>query len=251
MIMTMAETLHQKKAAVAAAQGLVTAGELLLWGASLCGGASPAVLCCAVLCDWLLFSPLKAGRALFFETLTADAEAATVPLLFRYYRHGYGKAVGWRAYVWGQRLLWSAMCSVPTLALFSFANRQAVMAVTRDEQLTAQAVTVLSLLLTAGALLAVNIRLLRFSLVPYLLSYPHGLAGALATSRCLTVGQLNRLIQLHILYFVRLPLRPWIGVSVRFQVAKAMAVRCLLREKPEKNFLHVLQHQKKCGRIGR
>ncbi len=246
---------HKNRTAVLLVQGSIAAGELLLWGTCFFLTFSPTVLFCMLLVDWLLFSPLKAGRALFFETLVADSEAATIPLLFRYYRHGYEKTIGWRAYLWGERLLWSTFGCAPTLFLFSYGKWRLTHALTRDEQFASQAVIVLSVLLTAGILLAVEIHLLRLSFVPYLLSYPNGLAGAITTSRRLSKGHLNALIQLHISYAAQLLacllVLPWLGISVRFHIAKASALHRLLQGNPAKNSFHVLQHQKKCGRIGR
>lgn len=73
----------------------------------------------ALLCDYLLFSPFCAGKALFYSTFYQDGENASYKLLFRYYRFGYGKALAWRALLWLKGLQVTLLCSVP-IAILSF-----------------------------------------------------------------------------------------------------------------------------------
>ena len=209
----------------------------------------------ALLADLLIISPLKAGRAFFFETLVADNEAARWRLLFRYCRHGYGRTVLWRLLLWGERLLWIALLSPPALALFTLSERLALGAPTQRETLFSMVLFGLGLTLLVTAVLAAEIILFRRAIIPYFLSYHGGLRTARDTAaRCLR-GRRSTLLWLYLDYaFAMLftPLIvPWIYASVLFQTARAATVREFLRQKPSENGAHLLQRRKKCDRIGR
>ncbi len=79
----------------------------------------------ALLCDFLLLSPLCAGKAIFYSTLNQDSENASYKLLFRYYRYGYGKSLQWRAILWLKGLQTTIVCSIP-IALLAFVRQRVV-----------------------------------------------------------------------------------------------------------------------------
>ena len=186
----------------------------------------------ALLADLLLVSPLKAGRAFFFETLAADGDAVRYPLLLRYCRHGYGRTVGWRLMMWCERLLWLGTFSPPALVLFVFSKRLA------SETLLSLTLFWLGLTLLTAAVIAAELLLFRRAIVPYFLSYPGGLRGARAAARDCLRGRHGTLLWLYLDYafpmlFTPLIL-PWLYASTVFQTARAATVREFLRHFPRK-----------------
>lgn len=120
-----------------------------------------AIIAGVALLDLLLVSPLKLGQAAYYEALTAGQEpvggktcafrpvvpsvqeaedlsrthefvppraekeaAPQVPvrILWRFYRQGYGRAVGWRAVLWGWRTLYGLLCYLPATLLFGYSD---------------------------------------------------------------------------------------------------------------------------------
>lgn len=212
-------------------------------------GDTVAVTVWALLADLLLLSPIKAGRAFFFETLVADGDAAQWRLLFRYCRHGYGRTVTWRLLLWCERLLLIGALSPPALVLFVFSKRL------ESETLLSLTLFWLGLLLLVSALIAAEILLFRRAIVPYFLSYPGGLRGAREAARVCLQKRHGTLLRLYLDYafpmlFTPLIL-PWVYASVLFQTARASTVREFLRQKPSENGAHLLQRRKKCGRMDR
>lgn len=209
----------------------------------------------ALLADLLIISPIKAGRAFFFETLVADAEAAQWRLLFRYCRYGYGRTVLWRLLLWGERFFWIGVLSPPALILFTFSERLALGAPSERETLFSMVLFGLGLMLLVAAIIAAEVILFRRAIIPYFLSYPGGLRGARETAQHCLKGRHSTLLWLYLDYaFAMLftPLIvPWVYASVLFQTARAATVRKFLRQKPSENGAHLLQRRKKYGRIGR
>lgn len=216
-------------------------------------GSDVLVIACGLLIDLLMISPLKAGRALFFETLVADGEAAQFSLIFRYYRYGYERALGWRLITWGYRLLWSALLYLPALWLFAFSDALAQDAPAQKEIILSMAMFGLGLLLLAAAWIIVEILLLRLVAIPYLLSHTGSLKNAVSLSRKLTKRRTNALLLMYLdhagWFLTSIFLFPWFYTSARFQTARAATIRQFLRQNPPRNAKHVLQRRKKYGRI--
>ena len=209
--------------------------ELCLWFVAYFLPIRPEVsLLMALLLDLLLVSPLKAGRAFFFETLTVDADAASWTLLFRYYRCRYLRAVGWRLIVWCLRLLWSALFCLPAMVLLSAGRSLAVEGAAQRDILLSLVLSILGLLLLIAGLAAAEIRLFRYLPVPYLLSRPGGLGEAFSLSRRITSGQSNTLALLYLDYagwfFACLFILPAAYASTVFQTARAVTVHRFLRQ---------------------
>lgn len=239
-----------------AVQVLVALADLFLFTAVWwLPGPTVAVTACVLLIDLLMISPLKAGRALYFKLL-ADGKAVSPALLLRYYHGGYAAAVGWRALLWGERLLWGALCCFPALAVFSCSDMLGSDTPTRREAVLSMALFALGLLLLLLGLLMVEVLLFRRLPIPYLLSsQPRGLRGAIRSANAITQGRLGNWVYFYLDHagglLLCVLLFPWVYTSTVFQTAKAATVLQFLRQKPAKNAPYRLQHQKKCGRMGR
>lgn len=209
---------------------------------------------CALCVDLLLVSPLKAGRAFFFETLTADSEAARLSLLWRYYRHGYGRTVGWRLLLWGCRAVGWALLSLPAMVLFVYSGRLVVGVPTYTDTLLSLTLFALGLLLLVMALAAVEVLLFRLAAVPYLLSHTGGLRGAVALSRRLMRGRIGTMTLVYLDYagwlLACVAIVPWFYASSLFHTARAAAIRAFLRQIPAQNVRDDLQRRKNYGRMG-
>ncbi len=237
-----------------AVQVAVFAAELALLGASLwLPGHAVAITALVLFADLMLVSPLKAGRAFFFETLTADGDAAAFSLLWRYYRHGYLRTVGWRALVWGERLLWSVPLYTPALFLFACSRVIGDAAVTQTDTIVAMACFAFGLLFTVCAFVAVEILLLRLLPIPYLLSHTGSLRQAVTLSRRIVRKRLGVPVLLYLEFFwfsaLGCLILPWPFTSPLLQTAKADTVHRLLRHFPAENASHLLQRRKKCDRM--
>ncbi len=241
--------------AIAVQVSVFTAEALLLTAALWLPGPDLFVVGCSLLIDVLMLSPLKAGRAFFFETLVADADAATLSLLFRYYRYGYERTVGWRLLLWGLRLLWSVILYLPALFLFACSRVLGEGTPTQAETLFALICFTFGVLLTVAAFVTVEIVLLRLQPVPYLLSHTGGLRGAVSLARRITKKRVGTLTLLYLDHvggkFAGLFIVPWPYTSALFHTARAATVRRFLRQIPKENATHVLQRRKKCDRMGR
>ncbi len=210
---------------------------------------------CVLTVDLLMVSPLKAGRALFFETLVADGDAAQISLIWRYYRHGYERTIGWRILVWGYRLMGNAVCSVPAFVLFALSGVLVNNAPTYTDRIFSMTLFGFGLLLSVCAVVITEILLMRLLFVPYLFAHTGTLREAVALSRILARNRMNTIVSLyldHTVWVFTFPLvAPWFFTSAVFQTARAATVRRFLRENPVKNPACDLQRRKKYGRIGR
>ncbi len=250
-----ASILRGHKRTAAAVQGIVLCAEGILWLLPLWLPGSAALNTVLVLVlDLLLVSPLKAGRAFFFETLTADSEAARLSLLWRYYRHGYGRTVGWRVLLWGCRAVGWSLFLIPALVLFVYSGRLVSGVPTYTDTLLSLTLFGLGLLLAVTALAAVEVILLRLVAVPYLLSHTGGLRGAVALSRRLMQGRIGTMTLVYLDYagwmLACVAVLPWFYASSLFHTARVAAIHAFLRQIPAQNTRDVLQRRKKYGKIG-
>lgn len=249
------EYLHGKRQIAVAVQVFVLVAEWLLWGLVWLFPAKATVrLGTALLLDLLLLSPLRAGCALFFETLIADREAAQWLLLFRYYRHSYEKALGWRALVWCHRLLYNALFQLPALVLLSIGRTLAERA-TASDALWGMTCSILGGLLVIAATVGTEILLLRWQALPYLLSYRGRLRDAVSLARRATRRHTTELILpvIHhgigvLAILLSLPL-PY--ASARYRIEQAAIIRRLVTQIPQENVMYDLQRQKNCGKMDR
>ncbi len=203
----------------------------------------------ALLTDLLLLSPLKAGRALFYETLVTDGNQATIKLLFQFYRHGYVNCIGWRVHLWLQRIGWHMLFSVPS-ALFLYISRTAEQSGSETLALIA---FVFSLVFLVIAFTVTEILLFRYIPAVYLLSKVVSLRHAFSLSKRISKGYTNNWTLLYLDYagwsLSFLLLFPFLYVSPLFHTARAATVKQLFSEISPQNHQQVLQRKKNHGKI--
>ena len=78
---------------------------------------SPTMAAMVLAIDLLLLSPLKVGRALWYDTACAEPQKIGFSLFFWYYRHRYFRAVYWRVQLWGRMLFRAVVYAWPITAL--------------------------------------------------------------------------------------------------------------------------------------
>ena len=78
---------------------------------------SVVMLLAVLAVDLLLLSPLKIGRALWYDTVCNEPQKATFSLFFRFYRHRYLCAVNWRIRLWTRMLFQAVVYAWPIAAL--------------------------------------------------------------------------------------------------------------------------------------
>lgn len=202
-----------------------------------------------VLVDLLLLSPLKAGRALLYETVVSDGDKASTKLLFRFFSHGYTRSIGWRLELWLRRIGWHILFSVPS-ALFLFISRAAEQ---RGRETLAMIAFIFSLLFLVIAFLVTEILLFRYIPAVYLLSKVASSRHALLLSKRLSKGYTNNWTLLYLDYagwsFSFLLLFPFFYVSPLFHTARAATVKRLFSEISPQIHQQLLQRGKNHGRI--
>ncbi len=202
-----------------------------------------------LLADLLVLSPLKAGRAQFYETLVSDGSKATVKLLFRFYRHDYTRAVGWRVRLWLRRIGWQILFSAPS-ALFLFISR---MAEQRGSETFSMIAFVFSLIFLAFAFAVTEIVMFRYIPAVYQLAKVASSRHAFALSKHLSKGYSNNWALLYLDYagwaFSLLLLFPFFYLSPLFHTARAATINRLFSEISPHIHQQLLQRGKNHGRI--
>ena len=203
----------------------------------------------ALLVDLFLFSPLKAGRALFYDTLVTDSNTANLKLVVRFFRHGYARSVAWRLKIWLWRAGLYILLTIPSAA-FLYISR---LAEQKDSATFAMIAFAFSLIFLASALIITEILLLCYIPAVYLLTQVKEAKRAMHLSKRLSKGSNETWIGLHLDYagwcFSLIFLFPVFYVSPLFQTARAATVRKLfLRISPRIHEQH-LKRKKNHGRI--
>ncbi len=202
-----------------------------------------------LLADLLILSPLKAGRALFYEALVTDGDEATIKLLFRFYGRGYARSVGWRVGLWFRRIGWHSLFSVPS-ALFLFISRAAEQSGSETLSMVA---FVFSLVFLIIAFTVTEIFLFRYIPAVYLLSKVVSSRHAFLLSKRLSKGYINNWTLLYLDYagwvFSFLLFFPFFYVSPLFHTARAATVKRLFSEISPQIHQQLLQRGKNHGRI--
>lgn len=203
--------------------------------------------------DLLLISPLKAGRILFYETLTADKESARLSLLFRYYQHGYFKAVWWRTRLWIVRAVWIRLLLLPSSLLFTGIEALSRCWIIPLQGIFTLILTVIGVALLLGGWITAEILLLKNVPVPYLLSKTRSVGDAFRTAHRATKHCTNTLVTVYARYVLWIPsfllVIPYFWITPLFQVSRALTVRKQIFHIPPINVPHTLQHGKKHGKI--
>lgn len=202
-----------------------------------------------LLADLLLLSPLKAGRALFYETLVSDSNKATVKRLFWFYGHGYARSVGWRIQLWFRRIVWHIFFSVPA-ALFLYISRVAEQS---GSETLAMIAFVFSLIFLVIAFTVTEILLFRYIPAVYLLSKVVSSQYAFSLSKRVSKGYTGKWTLLYLDYagwsFSFFLLIPFFYVSPLFHTARAATVNRLFSEISPQIHQQLLQRGKNHGRI--
>ena len=238
-----------------AVQGIVLVAELILLSAIWwMPRARPAAAVCVFVFDLLLLSPLKAGKTVYFDEL-AQGKRVSSKTLVRFYTYHYEQTVGWRAVVWVNRLLWSALLYLPALVVFACSDMVFQTQPTQQNAVLSMALFGLGVVLVMIAAVSVEVILFRFAAVPYLLADHRSLRKAFAVSKQAMKGQMSEFLLFHLDHaygwVLCFAVFPWFYTSVVFQTAKAATIRRFLKENSAKNTPYRLQHQKKCGRMGK
>ncbi len=202
-----------------------------------------------LLADLLLLSPLKAGRALFYEDLVTDNKEATIKLLFYFYRHGYARSIGWRMGLWLRRIGWHILFSMPS-ALFLFISRAAER---NGSETVAMIAFVFSLVFLLIAFTITEILLFRYIPAVYLLRKVVSSQYAFSLSKRIPKGYINKWTLLYLDYagwsFSLIFLFPFFFVSPLFHTARAATAKRLFSEISPQIYQQVLQRGKNHGRI--
>ncbi len=216
--------------------------------------ARPAAAACVLLFDVLLLSPLKAGRAAYFYKL-AEHGTVSSATLWQFYNHRYEQSVGWRLLTWGKRLAWSAVLYAPAAAVFVCSKIVSDTMSSQRDAVLAMLLFGMGLILALLGALAVELLLFRLAAVPYLLAQHNSLRDAVAVSKRCMKGRSSSFALFYTDHaygcLLCVLLFPWFYTSVVFQIAKAATIREFLAENSAKNVPYRLQHQKKCGRMGK
>lgn len=250
-----------------------------------------AVVCGAVLVDFLLLSPLYAGRNAFYwelarrqrqeqqntctfsirpedaqpkdrrsenfpETREFDAIRETdaaktlvipIPLhgtLARYFGRGYGRALGWRAGIWGRFWLSGAVASLPAALLWGYGERIAVAGSgTPIEEILGLFCGLFGLFALLAGWVLQQMFMLRYLPAGYLLAQGHPIRGLFRDARRRMKGKIWRTAEWHIGFsgwFASCVLViPWFYVAPLFQTTRAamvlpLAERPLTEKKPRR-----------------
>ncbi len=202
-----------------------------------------------LLFDLLLLSPLKAGRALFYETLVTDSNKATLKLLFWFYKHAYAGSVGWRLQLWLYRIGWHSLFSVPS-ALFLYISRAAEQS---GSETLAMIAFVFSIVFLVIAFTITEILLFQYIPAVYLLSKVISSRHAFSLSKRLSKGCTNKWTLLYLDYagwsLSFFLLIPFFYVSLLFHTARAATVKRLFSDISPQIHQQLLQRGKNHGRI--
>ncbi len=201
-----------------------------------------------LLLDLLLLSPLKIGRAFFYETLITDSKKAQITLFFHFFRRGYFRCVCWRIRLWLLRIGWYCLLTVPS-ALFLFISRAAEGS---GEETLAMIAFIFSLVFLVIALTVTEILLFRYIPTLYLLTT--GVSShVFSLSRRISKGYTNMWTLLYLDYagwaLSFLFFFPFFYVSPLFHTARAATAKRLFLEISPQIHQQLLQHGKNHGRI--
>lgn len=202
-----------------------------------------------LLLDLLLLSPLKVGRALFYETLVTYKQEAKIILLFRYFHDGYARSIHWRLHLWIRRFGWQIVLCIPS-AFFLYISKTAEQIGSETFLMIAFAFSLLFLLIS---LIITEILMFRYIPAMYLLSKVKSANHALLVARRISKGETGNWTALYLDYagwsFSFIFILPFFYVSPVFYTARAIAYKQLFSGILPKNHEEHLQHKGNHGRI--
>ncbi len=116
--------------------------------------------------DLLLLSPLKAGRARYYQNLIPPQQSAQLSDLVFFFQYRYERTIFWRIRVWVTRILWSAVFCLPSAVVFTVCR----LAEIRGLSTVATIAFILAIILFVFALILTEIRMFRYISVVFCLS---------------------------------------------------------------------------------
>lgn len=202
-----------------------------------------------LLADLLLLSPLKAGRAFFYQTVVTDGGKASYAQLFRFYHDGYRKSINWRLELWIRRMPLYLLLCVPS-AFFLYFSRSAWQT---GSDTVAMVAFVFFLFFLMVALITVEILLFRYIPAVHLLTENVSAKHALLLSKRLSKGYTGKWALLYLDYagwcLSLLLLFPFFYVSPLFHTARAATANGLFSDIPSRIGEQLLQHRENHDRI--
>lgn len=161
------------------------------------------------------------------------AEPVSVRTIWRYYRRGYWRAVGWRAWIWGWRVVFGLACYTPAALLWGYADViHAAGDLTAIEEITRLFCGLFGLFALCAGWVVQQLLLLRFFPAQFLLARGVSLREAMRRSRRLMKGQTGRLAGFYLgfagWFASCILLLPYFYVSPLFRTSQAVAFRRLL-----------------------
>ena len=183
--------------------------------------------------DLLLFSPLKAGRSLFYYGIAKQEKKVSFSRLFYFFKKGYRRAVRWRLRLWITRYSYWLVALLPCSALL-FWNRHL-----QSCPVLSAISLLLAVVLGVFAIVFTEIRLLQYLAAVYLLPYSLPFKEVFTLSKTIFAKQLNRWVNFHLAYGYLILLPPV------FHTARAATVNTMMQEFAKQP----LQHWKNHGKI--
>ncbi len=194
-----------------------------------------SVVGCVVLlwADLLLLSPLKAGRALFYNGIVKQKTVVRFSRLFYFFKTGYRRSVRWRLRLWLTRYGYWLLGLLPCSALL-FWNR-----FLQSYPVLSAISLLLAVVLGVFAVVFTEIRLLRYLAAVYLLPYTLPFKEVFTLSKTIFEKQLNRWVNFYLSYGYLILFPPV------FYTARAATVYAMMQEFAKQP----LQHWKNHGKI--
>lgn len=121
--------------------------------------------------DFVLLSPLKAGRAFFYELIVSDPQSVKIRYIFRYYRRSWLRTLNWRVGLWFRYALWWCLCALPALSVDIFRSLPSTIVFTATDELWDIALLLISYLLWVGGGISTFVLCSRYQCTVYLLPY--------------------------------------------------------------------------------
>ena len=220
---------------------LIELSLIVAQGYGLTTSLAPVLFPLSVGIDLFLLTPLKVGRALYFETRVTEPQAARFSQLFHFYRTGYRRCIAWRFSVWCIRFGLTVLFCVPCAILLLVTR----MAAQSGAPTVAVVSFLLSLCLLVLALLLTEVLLFRYIPSVYLLIHVRSARSAMRLSRRITKRTSGLWAQLFLNYagycFTFPLVFPFFYVSALFQTARAALTRQLILQNTAEIREHLLQ----------
>ena len=173
--------------------------------------------------DLVFLSPLKAGRAFFYELIVSDPQSVKIRYVFRYFRRGWLRALSWRTGLWIRYALWWCLCALPALSVDIFRSLPSTIAFTSADELWDIALLLISYLLWVGGGIAAFVLCSRYQSTVYLLPY-HKANSHLFKTRPSSVT-LNSCLRYWITFPLFALIVPYFFAAFAFRTEQARSVR--------------------------